>query len=78
MFEKESLTGSIKDGLYGQLLSSIDQKFEQGENQSMSIEEWAEKTPIVLDGQPFTFNRHEYLKEPYQDDHPHIVEEKAA
>jgi len=33
---------------------------------------------IVLDGRPFTFKRHEYLWEPYQDDHPHLVEEKAA
>jgi len=44
----------------------------------MSIGEWAEKTPIILDGRPFTFERHEYLREPYQDDHPFVVEVKAA
>ena len=35
-------------------------------------------TPIILDGQPFSFHRHEYLKEPYADDHPHQVELKAT
>ena len=78
MLETESLTDSIKGELYGQLLSSIDQKFEQDDGRVIPIGEWAEKTPVILDGQPFTFHRHEYLKEPYQDNHPHIVEEKAA
>ncbi len=32
----------------------------------------------MLDGRPFSFERHEYLIEPFQDDHPHQVEEKAA
>jgi hypothetical protein len=32
----------------------------------------------MLDGRPFTFDRHEYLIEPYQDDHPYQVEMKAA
>ncbi len=40
--------------------------------------EWAEKTPIMLDGRPFTFERHEYLITPYADTHPHQVEMKAA
>ena len=34
--------------------------------------------PVILDGKPFTFDKHEYLIEPYQDDHPHVVEIKAA
>jgi hypothetical protein len=44
----------------------------------MPLSEWCEKTPVILDGKPFTFERHEYLKEPYQDDHHHIIEQKAA
>jgi len=40
--------------------------------------EWAESTPITLDGKPFSFLRHEYLWVPYQDDHPHVVEMKAT
>jgi hypothetical protein len=38
--------------------------------------EWARK--LMLDGRAFTFERHEYLIEPYQDAHPHQVEMKAA
>ena len=33
---------------------------------------------VILDGKPFTFDRHEYLVEPYRDDHPHQVEIKAT
>lgn len=32
----------------------------------------------MLDGRPFTYERHEYLIEPYRDAHPHVVEMKAA
>jgi hypothetical protein len=39
---------------------------------------WATETPIILDGRPFTFARHEYLEAPYRDDHPSVVEMKAA
>jgi hypothetical protein len=35
-------------------------------------------TRVRLDGRPFTYDRHEYLIEPYQDSHPHQVEMKAA
>jgi len=33
---------------------------------------------VTLDGKRFTYDRHEYLIEPYHDDHPYQVEEKAA
>ena len=33
---------------------------------------------VILDGKPFTYNRHEYLIEPYQDNHPHQVEMKGT
>lgn len=33
---------------------------------------------VNLDGRPFTWTRHEYLIEPYQDFHPHQVEIKAT
>lgn len=38
--------------------------------------EWCKS--VILDGHPFTFDRHEYLEEPYHDEHPYQVEEKAA
>ncbi len=43
-----------------------------------SLSEWAVQSPVILDGRPFTFHRHEYLIEPYEDDHPYQVEMKAA
>lgn len=42
----------------------------------MPFHEWV--TSVRLDGRPFTYDRHEYLIEPYQDSHPHQVEMKAA
>ena len=33
---------------------------------------------VILDGRPFTYKRHEYLIEPYQDTHPFQVELKAT
>ena len=78
MLDDESLTGSIKDGLFDQLLSSLNYEFDQSDEAPLPFPEWCEKTPIVLDGRAFTFARHEYLIEPYRDNHPHVVEEKAA
>ena len=66
-----------KADLFDRLLQSIDQRFGSSED-VQSLGEWAASVPIVLDGKPFTFARHEYLLEPYGDDHPYQVEEKAA
>ena len=38
--------------------------------------EWVQS--IILDGKPFTFDRHEYLIDPYKDNHPDQVEMKAT
>lgn len=38
--------------------------------------EWV--TGIVLDGKPFLYERHEYLVDPYKDDHPYQVDLKAT
>lgn len=40
--------------------------------------DYAGGQPIVLDRGPFTFERHEYLVEPYADDHPCQVERKST
>ncbi len=48
------------------------------DEQIMPLGEWAQSLPVILDGKPFTFDKHEYLIEPYQDDHHHVVEIKAA
>jgi hypothetical protein len=58
--------------------------FPGGEIEKVLAEDVADKPfpewvkDITLDGKPFTYERHEYLIEPYRDDHPHQVEEKAA
>lgn len=42
------------------------------------LKDWVEENAIILDGEPFTFNKHEYLIEPYSEDHPFTVDEKAT
>ncbi|NJB67227.1 hypothetical protein GGQ74_000867 [Desulfobaculum xiamenense] len=43
-----------------------------------SVGLWAERGGIRLDRGRFTFERHEYLREPYSDAHPRQVEMKCA
>jgi len=61
--------------IFDSLLNSIAQRIGDSEA-SLPFTEWVQG--ITLDGKPFTYDRHEYLIEPYQDDHPFQVEEKAA
>jgi hypothetical protein len=60
------------------LKTGLERELARRRHLTQSIGEWAEGAPIVLDGRPFTFHKHEYLREPYQDDHPYTVEMKAA
>ncbi len=59
-----------------QLCDSLDHRFGLIEDDAEPFHEWVRN--IILDGKPFTYGRHEYLIEPYRDNHPHQVEEKAA
>jgi hypothetical protein len=54
-------------------LTSIESRFQSQEKDFPTIGAWAEGTPILLDGRPYSFHKHEYLKVPYQDEHPFIV-----
>ena len=65
-----------KEELLDQLLTSADQKYSFSDERTPPLSEWVKN--VILDGRPFTFDKHEYLKEPYQDTHPHQVEMKAA
>jgi hypothetical protein len=68
-----------RNQLLDRFYDSVDLKFEQkSENAPASLGLWAEKTPVILDVRPFSFHRHEYLITPYADNHPCIVEIKAA
>lgn len=44
----------------------------------LPLAEWVASSGIILDGRPFTFDRHEYLIAPYGDQHPDQVEMKAT
>ena len=60
-------------------LETYDPEFSRDDGKAFgSLGDWAVSTPIILDGKPFTFARHEYLIEPYRDPHPDVVEVKAA
>jgi hypothetical protein len=74
MYETGSYNGSKKAELYGHLLQSIESQF-GNKGETSLFHDWVKG--VILDGRPFSFNRHEYLIEPYKDDHPHQVEEKA-
>ncbi len=60
-------------------MHSVNQAFDKrAGNDTPPFHEWVEQTAIILDGRPFGFHRHEYLKAPYEDDHRFVVEMKAA
>jgi len=65
----------MKNTLYGGLLQSINLKY--GDSGIVPpFHKWVRD--IVLDGKPFTYERHEYLILPYKDDHPDQTEMKAT
>ncbi len=65
----------MKNTLLGGLLQSINLKFGDT-GAAPPFHEWVKN--IILDGKPFTYERHEYLIEPYKDDHPDQAEIKAT
>jgi hypothetical protein len=76
MLEARSYVESTKSDLYEQLCVSLEQRFGEEAEADKPFHEWVKG--ITLDGKPFTYDRHEYLIEPYKDNHPHQVEQKAA
>jgi hypothetical protein len=73
------LSGDLrKNELFEDLFQSIDNRFAQ-DREISPFHEWVVKSNIILDdGKPFSFARHEYLEEPYQDNHPWQVEIKST
>jgi len=71
-----SFIESTKNDLLDRLCTSLEQRFGGTQGADKPFHEWVKG--ITLDGRPFTYDRHEYLIEPYRDTHPHQVEEKAA
>lgn len=62
--------------LFSQLLASIEYKSNVNIDPIKPFHEWVKS--VTLDGKPFSYDKHEYLIEPYQDNHPHQVEIKAT
>ena len=73
MLKKRSSGGSKKEELFDSLYQSIDREFGSGDGKANSLAEWALSLPVILDGRPFTFERHEYLRGPYDDIHPNTT-----
>ena len=71
---------SIAQDFYLSLMAGLEAQWggKETPSQFASLGEWAAGTPISLDGRPFSFQRHEYLRTPYEDMHPHQVELKAT
>lgn len=67
-----------KHDLMTDLLNVITRETKVTENEIVPFGEWAVRESILLDGKPFTFKKHEYLIEPYKDEHPFQVEIKAT
>ena len=68
----------VKNNLFNDLLTAINQQVVSSDTAPPEFGDWAIKENIILDGKPFSFKRHEYLIEPYKDEHPFQVEIKAT
>ena len=70
---KEIIPPGLLASMFGPAMS--EEAFE-AVRPSPPFHEWVKG--IILDGKPFTYNRHEYLIQPYQDMHPDQSELKAT
>lgn len=70
--------GSVKNKLYEGLSDLISQELGEDDKEVKPLGDWAQSLPVILDGKPFTFERHEYLMEPYADNYPDQTFMKAA
>ncbi len=64
--------------LFSDFAASLESEIEIPIENPGTVGDWATAGPIELDKGPFTFQRHEYLIEPYNDDHPFQVEMKST
>ena len=67
-----------KNALFTDLINTIDQKFTGQESSIIPFQDWPIVSGLIVDGKSFTYNKHEYLLEPYKDMHPFQVEIKAT
>ncbi len=67
-----------KADLWDSLIQPLDRDFGSETKSTTPFYQWVENSYLTVDGYPFTYEKHEYLKEPYRDDHPFIVDMKSA
>ena len=72
-----STSGCTRDVLYRGFINCYQRRFPSAGKKAGFLD-WVETAGLVLDGNPFSFQRHEYLREPYGDPHPYQVEMKAV
>lgn len=63
--------------LWDSIIQPMDRDFGV-EKHIIPFHEWVDRSNLIVDGAPFTYHKHEYLRTPYRDDHPFIVEMKSA
>jgi hypothetical protein len=64
--------------LFSDLITQIERDTQAKDTTIYPFHEWVLNEKIILDGREFSFGKHEYLIEPYKDDHPFQVEIKAT
>jgi hypothetical protein len=67
--------------LYNTMIGKMEEEFDKGgvgDLECKDLGDWCEKNKVMLDGRPFSFHHHEYLREPYADTHNFQVEIKAT
>jgi hypothetical protein len=69
------------EALFQSLIGKMEETFNVGGPDAKNFKDlgdWCVKTNVMLDGKPFSFLKHEYLREPYSDTHNFQVEIKAT
>jgi hypothetical protein len=78
MFGSSSIGVYKRDDLYKSFDGAYERRFYAERKRKALLDEWVLACKIILDGKPFSFEKHEYLREPYHDPHPHVLEMKAT
>lgn len=65
--------------LFGDFVQRMDSELKLKRDEGFeTLADWALAKDIILDRGKFSFERHEYLEEPYRDNHPRQVEMKST
>jgi hypothetical protein len=65
-----------KDDLYDSIIQPLASRHKVQSGPTFC--KWVEESHLTIGRKPFTFEKHEYLKTPYEDDHPFQVHMKAV